>query len=450
MRRRSWSSELLILAWSACLPACNGCHAPADAGASSPSASVAATVSAPPVTSASVAVDAGARDAEADGATTTVNAGHDSDAGPDFAAGQCPSFDPVRWTLYEPTPAVPGCVMMRPDGKDKLPPISWEPCAREGFGGRCRRLKLAPGETLSFRQGERRQADAHGQGPGRLQVVLGCAPLDWFVYVVADLDGPTTGALELDSSWRCRLQPTLRRSGWGAELQFNVDPDSEQSEIVSLTAARMQLVPTMAKGALPDETAREAKELTAWRRTPRDEAVVTAMGFKGLKDRSLSMATDGTDVVWSTTARSTSQEKACQVFTGRWVEHPRDVAATHVVDLPCMETSNAWKVACGFAATQTDEGQTLLLRLADGTAYRFPKLSAALDDNWGANTTPLDVSCKEVVLAVGGASPNVFRVPLDALPAGTPPPEPPTHLGGASDGGTTSTPTATVDAGANR
>lgn len=68
--------------------------------------------------------------------------------------------------------------------------------------------------------------------------------------------------------------------------------------------------------------------------------------------------------------------------------------------------------------------------------YRFPKLSAPLDRGSSAATSPIDVSCKELFLRVGGPSPNVFRVPLDALPEGTPPSQPPAPLA-ISDAGTT-------------
>ncbi len=99
-----------------------------------------------------------------------------------------------------------------------------------------------------------------------------------------------------------------------------------------------------------------------------------------------------------------------------------------------------------YAMTTTGEEQGLLVRLKDGMTYRFPKLSAPLHRGNAAATTPFDLSCKEVFLRVGGPSPNVFRVPLDALPEGTPPSQPPAPLA-LSDAGTTA-PTSDAGTGA--
>ena len=95
--------------------------------------------------------------------------------------------------------------------------------------------------------------------------------------------------------------------------------------------------------------------------------------------------------------------------------------------------------------TSTGEEQGLLVRLKDGMTYRFPKLSAPLDRGLMSETMPIELTCKEVFLRVGGPSPNVFRVPLDALPGGTPPSQPPAPIA-INDAGT---PTPAKDDGAD-
>ena len=150
MRRRSWSSDLSqvgLVAIGLLLVACKSKSAPADASALTASASAPlATSAAPPADPPDASVPTG----------VGMDAGRGSDAGPDFAAGECPSFDPERWVPYTQMPTESACWMFVPAAKDKLPVLAWEPCGREGFGPKCRRLKLAPGEKLAFDDGDHR------------------------------------------------------------------------------------------------------------------------------------------------------------------------------------------------------------------------------------------------------------------------------------------------------
>ncbi len=453
MRRRSWSSELGslgLVAIGLLLVACKSKSAPADAGALTASASAPLASSAAPPTD---APDASAPDASAP-TGVGMDAGRGSDAGPDFAAGQCPNFDPDRWVPYTKMPTESACWMFVPAAKDKLPVLAWEPCGREGFGPKCRRIKLAPGEKLAVDDGDNRNVDIQGTGPGRIAVMLKCAGMTSRQFVVADLDGPVTGALAFDTDWKCNIIPGLRSSGWGADLQFN-DPHPPELQndwdqiprvLASITAARAQIVPTKHEGALDEEPSTFHKEIYAWRRLPKTAAESAAMGIPAGIKPNLDASTDGTDVVWTVGDRAAGERGTCSVFTGPWTPKPGDVVATHVVDLSCMEAKE-WKVRCGYAATTTGEEQGLLVRLKDGMTYRFPKLSAPLDRGSAAATTPFDLSCKELFLRVGGPSPNVFRIPLDALPEGTPPSQPPAPLA-LTDAGTTAPPSdAGKDAG---
>jgi len=267
-----------------------------------------------------------------------------------------------------------------------------------------------------------------------------------------------TGALAFDTDWHCSVSPGLRSSGWGADLQFedpHPDPDRIQNDwestprlLASITAARSQLVPTKHGGALDAEPPFVPKdlpgfkEINVWRKLPKSDIESAAMGIPpGIKP-ALTVASDGTDVVWTVGDQATGDKGMCSVFTAPWTLRPGEVVATHVVDLSCMEAKD-WTVRCGYAATTTGEEQGLLVRLKDGMTYRFPKLSAPLDRGSTAATSPLDLSCKEVFLRVGGPSPTVFRVPLDALPEGTPPSQPPALLA-IPDAGT---PAPAIDAG---
>ena len=63
------------------------------------------------------------------------------------------------------------------------------------------------------------------------------------------------------------------------------------------------------------------------------------------------------------------------------------------------------------------------MRLKDGYTVRFPKLGGALEPS--GDTVPLAFTCKDLFLSVGGRHPNVFRIPLDALPPGALPARPP-------------------------
>jgi hypothetical protein len=425
MRRRSWSSDLSrlsLVAIGVALIGCKSKSAPVEAGPLAASASApVASASAPPA-------DAAAPDASAP-TGVGMDAGRSSDAGPDFAAGQCPNFDPDRWAPYTPMAAETACWIFTPAAKDRLPVVAWEPCGREGFGAKCRRLKLAPGEKVSLGQGESRSIDVEGKGPGRIALQLECAGMTSHQFVVADLDGPVTGALAFDNDWRCRIAPGLRSSGWGADLQFedpHPDPNRVQNDwegtprlLVFLTAARSQLVPTKHEGALDDEPHGAYRDLLPWKLVKKASIEAAAMGVPPGIEPEISVATDGGDVVWTVGDRKLGEKGTCSVFTGPWTSNPAAVVATHLVDLSCMET-NDWTVRCGFAMTTTGEEQGLLVRLKDGMTYRFPKLSAPLDRGTDAATTPIDMTCKEVFLRVGGPSPNVFRVPLDALPEGTP------------------------------
>jgi hypothetical protein len=452
MRRRSWSSDPSrrgLVAIVALLGACKSNGAPADAGTSTPvaSAPVAGSAAPPPSTDAS---------APAASAPTGVgmDAGRSSDAGPDFAGGQCPNFDPERWSAYTSMAAETACWIFTPSAKDRFPVVAWEPCGREGFGAKCRRLKLAPGESLAFHGNENRDVDVVGKGPGRIAFVTGCAGMTSRQFIVADLDGPVTGAIAFDPDWRCSLTPGLRSSGWGADIQFE-DPHPAPVAVedewrgnsrlsVSITAARSQLVPIKHDGALDEEPSLGYRELRTWKKLPKSAAESAALGIPAGIKPDLGVSTDGTDVVWTVGDRTTGEKGTCSVFTGAWTPAPAEVVATHVVDLSCMEAKD-WKVRCGYAMTVTGEEQALLLRLKDGMTFRFPKLSAPLDRGAKAATFPIDMSCKELFLRVGGPSPNVFRVPLDALPEGTPPSQPPAPIAGAiTDAGA---PPSAVDAG---
>ncbi|MFS8066830.1 MAG: hypothetical protein ACMG6S_10700 [Byssovorax sp.] len=413
------------------LVACKSKSAPADVGAISASASAPVASAEAPPTDASAKVEA------------RMDAGRARAAGPDFAAGECPNFDPDRWTAYTRLPTESGCGMFSPSAKDKLPVLAWEPCGRDGFGPKCRRLKLAPGERLALENLGHCNVDVQGTGPGRIAVVVGCAGLTSRQYIVADLDGPVTGALAFGRDWRCDITPGLRSSGWGADVQLNNLDRPEHLEdweqpprlLASITAARSQLVPTKHEGALEEEPSGAPRELYIWRQVSKSSLESAAMGIPPGIKLEHRVSTDGTDVVWSIGDRTAGERGTCSVFTGRWTPQPADVVATHVVDLSCMEAKE-WKVRCGYAATMTGEEQGLLVRLKDGMTYRFPKLSAPLDRGPSAATSPIDLSCKELFLRVGGPSPNVFRVPLDALPEGTPPSQPPAPLA-ISDAGTT-------------
>jgi hypothetical protein len=440
MRRRSWSSDLGrlgLLAAAAALVACKSKSAPVDITALTASASApVASASAPPA----ALVDASAPDASAP-TGVGMDAGRSSDAGPDFAGGECPSFDPDRWAPYTQMPAEDACWLFTPAAKDKMPALAWEPCGREGFGTKCRKIKLAPGEKIVNVNGDSRNVDVQGKGPGRVAVVVGCTGMTSRQFIVADLDGPVTGALAFDPSWQCNIAPDLRSSGWGADLNFNdPHPPENQNEwegsprlLVSLTAARSQLVPFKHDGSLPDEPSAVTPNLRSWNRLPKSDTESEAMGIpRGIKPE-IRVATDGTDVVWTVGDKAAGEAGTCSVFTGAWTETPGEVVATHVVDLSCVEAKN-WKVRCGYAMTSTGEEQGLLLRLKDGMTYRFPKLSAPLDRSSMSETLPLDLTCKELFLRVGGPSPNLFRVPLDALPEGTRPGQPPAPIV-ASDAG---------------
>ena len=274
-------------------------------------------------------------------------------------------------------------------------------------------------------------------------------------FIVADLDGPVTGALAFDPSWQCSLTPGLRSSGWGAELQFNdphpaeIQREWEQTPrlVVSLTAARSQLVPTKHEGELSLDQASGEPNLRAWEKLPKTTVEAAAMGIPpGIKPE-LRVASDGTDVVWTVNDRAAGDSATCSVFTGAWTPNPAEVVATHVVDLSCIE-ARGFRVRCGYAMTTTGEEQALLVRLKDGMSYRFPKLSAPLDRGRAAETSPLDLSCKELFLRVGGPNPNVFRVPLDALPEGTPPGQPPAPIAVNDAGAPAPAKDAGTDAGA--
>ncbi|MEP7123766.1 MAG: hypothetical protein ABJE95_22750 [Byssovorax sp.] len=446
MRRRSWSSEIgsLAIGVLGALSGCKSKSAPAEAVALTPSASA-------PAASAEVPLaDAAAPDAAAP-TGVGMDAGRSSDAGPDFAGGECPNFDPERWTPYTQLPTESACWIFTPSAKEKMPVLAWEPCGREGFGAKCRKLKLAPGETIAFHGRDNRAVDVEGKGPGRISIVMGCAGMTSRQMIVADLDGPVTGAVAFDSDWRCSITPGLRSSGWGADIQFeDPHPTQPQNEWEGtprlsffLTAARAQLVPTKHEGSLDSQSSSGSRDLAAWSKLPKSAKEEAALGFPpGIKPE-IHVATDGEDVVWSVGDLAQGERGTCGVFTGHWTSDPAEVVATHVVDLSCVETG-WWNLRCGYAATTTGEEQGLLVRLKDGMTFRFPKLSAPLDRGMAATTSPMDLTCKELFLRVGGPHPNVFRVPLDALPEGTPPGQPPSLIARAdagapvpsSDGGT--------------
>ena len=170
------------------------------------------------------------------------------------------------------------------------------------------------------------------------------------------------------------------------------------------------------------------------------------MGIPPGKVSIVRVATDATDVVWSVGDRDAGAAGTCSVLTDTWTSDPAEVVATHVLDLSCVEAED-WKVRWGYAATTTGEEQGLLVRLKDGITFRFPKLSAALDRGRAAATSPMDLTCKELFLRVGGATPNVFRVPLDALPEGTPAAQPPSLIRSADAGAPAPASDAGMDAG---
>jgi hypothetical protein len=429
---------------------CKSKSAPVEATALTASASALAASASVPVAS---SADASAPDAAAP-TGVGLDAGRGSDAGPDFAAGECPNFDPDRWTPYTAFPAESACWMFTPSAKDKLPVLAWEPCGREGFGAKCRKLKLAAGEKLVMHLDDNRSVDVEGQGPGRISVVRGCTGMTSLQMIVADLDGPVTGAMAFDPDWRCSVNPRIRASGWAADVQFE-DPhpppqhnDWEGTPRLNffITAARSQLVPTKHEGSLDGERGSGLGDLSRWEKPTKTAIQSAAMGIPPGIKAIVHVATDTADVVWSVGDLAAGEAGTCGVFTGHWTADPAEVVATHVVDLGCVEVGS-WKVRCGYAATTTGEEQGLLVRLKDGMTFRFPKLSAALDRGAAAATSPMDLTCKELFLRVGGPNPNVFRVPLDALPEGTPPTRPPSLIGSADAGAPAPGGDAGTDAG---
>jgi hypothetical protein len=430
---------------------CKSKSAPVEATALTASASAPAASASVPVAS---SADASAPDAAAP-TGVGMDAGRGSDAGPDFAGGECPNFDPDRWTPYTAIPAESACWIFTPAAKDKLPVLAWEPCGRDGFGAKCRKIKLAPGEKVAVQQDDDRSVDVEGKGPGRIAVVMGCTGMTSRQVIVADIDGPVTGAMAFDPDWRCSISPRLRASGWGADLQFeDPHPPAQQNEWEGtprlsffLTAARSQLVPTKHEGSLDRELGSGLGDLSHWEKSTKTARQAAAMGIPPGQKSIVRVATDATDVVWSVGEVAAGEAGTCSVFTGTWTPDPAEVVATHVVDLSCVEAKD-WKVRCGYAATTTGEEQGLLVRLKDGMTFRFPKLSAPLDRGRVAATSPMDLTCKELFLRVGGPNPNVFRVPLDALPEGTPASQPPSLIGSADAGAPSPTSDAGTDAGA--
>lgn len=448
MRRSSSCSDrvpraaALAALFALLAPSCKcGGEAPTDVAA------LAASVASAPAGSTAPLASASAPAAVASApAGPGVDAGR-SDAGPDHAAGECPDFDPERWTPYEAFPRTT-CWLFTPAARDKLPrPLAWAPCARPELGARCRRLDLPKGERLSFAGSEADYRGAElapgGKPPARLQLMLECEKLRSLVYVAADADGPVFGAMAIDPDWRCGFAPELRAAGWAADLRIQEpsedgDPTSEgaPSIVAGLLAARGQLVPTRLDDAVPSEGPDETRLFRRWHPYNQVREVRAAIGMPkdGPNTRAF-FGTDGTDIVWSAGERGGE----CTVYTARYVEDPREAVPTRVVALPCRDTDAAWKLACGFAATTTAEGETLVVRLRDGTTYRIPKLSAPLDRGPSAPTFPLAITCAEVFLAAGGARPTILRIPLDALPGATPAPEPPRPFGstaGEADAGT--------------
>ena len=323
-----------------------------------------------------------------------MDAGRASDAGPDYAAGECPDFDPDRWTAFE-VMSDSSCWLFTPAAKDKLPRnLKWVPCGRDELGPRCRKLDLPTGERVSF-AGSRPDyraavVPAAGKGSARLQLMLECARQRSLVYLAADLDGPVFGAMAVDPEWRCSFAPTLVSGGWGANLEItdpNAPGDDDTGFVAprlerALRAARGQLTPTKLGGALPAEGPDDEKLLARWRKDVRKRDIATALGlpFTGqLVQVFFGIDGDGGDVVWSG-----GEQESCTVLTGRYVDDPLQVVATRVVDLRCKEIGSPWKVGCGWAGTTTSEGQALLVRLKDGMTHRIPKLSAPLDTSTAA------------------------------------------------------------------
>ena len=360
------------------------------------------------------------------------DAGANADGGPDFGAGECPDFEPARWTPYEGYAADLHCWTFTPTSKELMPrPYVWEPCEREEFGAKCRRIKLAPREVLAFPHGiESRTAIVNGRAPVKIEVARSCAGSKSTIFSIADVDGPTQVAVANDAEYPCEFNAWTMREGYQLEAKSQ-RPDEQGrtddwggTQMVPVDLPRAMLAygsvtPKLIGGL--ELTSLHPKALGEY---AKGDAVARRAMRIGEKQEAF-LEGDGKDLVWS--FANAAEPGQCVLLRAPWSDDPAALAApTRIGSFPCKEIqSQKMEVGCGFFGATTSDGEAIVVRLKDGVSFHFPKLCGPLDRSSTCDTHALGFSCSEAFFGVGGPKPNVFRVPLDALPGATPPKEPP-------------------------
>lgn len=439
MLRCSWCSEILV-GLGALVVGCRSSRSAPDAAAE-PAPALTSSATAAPSTPMTPSASASAAEL---GDRSSLDAGREVDAGPDYEAGECPDFEPSRWEPFLGLDLETRCWFFVP-AKEKLPePIVWEPCGRAAFGPGCRKMKAAKGQRFhapGIDYEDFRAVHAPASGPVRVQVLRSCERQRSRIHVIAAADGPVLSAMADDSEpYHCHFEPALQPEGWVAKLSIpdpqeneNTDPNVQFPRIeLGLAAGRGQLTPRRLDEPPKVVSLVEPSAMHTYRE--RTRFTTEALGATWAMNSSVKVGTDGSELVWSRADGEGSKD--CEVFRAPWTDNPSKLGpVTRVLGVRCKDVHNPWTVGCGYAATTTVENKALLVRLNDGTSYTFPTLCGPLDWSRSCETRALALTCNEVYLALGGPDPTIARVAYRGLPKAIPAPEPPRQVGELPDAG---------------
>ncbi|MCL2825399.1 MAG: hypothetical protein FWD57_15515 [Polyangiaceae bacterium] len=164
----------------------------------------------------------------------------------------------------------------------------------------------------------------------------------------------------------------------------------------------------------------------------------TLVGFPGDKTKgATNSATDGKDLVW---VQGEDREPDDKHFPTRWImtskysTDPSQIEPRRVIPWAQKPIVSSYppQTGCGFAAFQylpeaLEEQGLLIVRLSDGVSWHLPNVLKTYPDGtpfssgWGP---PIAVTCDEVFAVHRGTTRyNIWRVRLDSLGPGAPPPK---------------------------